>query len=334
MTILPSNHPAALPLDLIEGGRNASLPTLPELDAFNRSISDDSNIKLCSTSHLVSGKLRTCDSIYRCVPCSIYRLAERRGELRGALGIAEEVAFLTLTHRRESGHVGREWRAQNEIMSEFTRRSDWSRFKKNHEIDGYAVVTEMTFDEDGWQVHNHMVFTFNSSRSPEAERRLRQAVEARWSDAARTTGHRADSQSQRLRLIPTEERNTIARYMTKQHLMRRSSTPRSFYPADLLQAGMQQGDADAIAEYKAYSMAARGKAFIRRYGKCQPQKVRFVPVEQLEPETRIMKREITSGEFEALLEWTEADYRADERRRAEYAEQLRHEREFFELLIA
>lgn len=252
-------------------GRNASLAVsskdeaLRSLDAFNRSTSSDESIRLCALSRTASGKMRTCDAAYRCVFCSRYRLAERRADLVSALSVAEDVAFLTVTKMKRTGEVASEWADLNHVLAKFTDRGTWARFKNQHGISGYSVTVEHTLTSDGWHVHGHFLFTFSRHIGQQAQNTLRTATQARWAASAIAVGLTADPERQSLRMVPTDERLTIARYVTKQDLAYRSRTPGTRYPADLL-AEASRGDVDAMDEWQQYTEAAKGKALVRQYG--------------------------------------------------------------------
>ncbi|TFC83721.1 hypothetical protein E3T23_01810 [Cryobacterium cheniae] len=66
-------------------------------------------------------------------------------------------------------------------------------------------------------------------------------------------------------MVDRADRNSIAEYVTKQHLLRRSPEAKTRYPGDLL-ADAATGDIDATALWNEYTKAAMNRAILRAYG--------------------------------------------------------------------
>ena len=269
MPIVPGDHRRtpferrtdAADLVLIESGGSASL------DAFNRAISLDSNIQNCASSRLDSGRFRTCDSVLRCVTCSLYRLAERRSDLLGGMREAPDAVLVSLTRSHGFAPLREEWDGTEKILRKMTDRSDWSRFKKRHGIDGYAIVVEESRTE-GWNVHAHAILTFARKLDSGAAERFRSEVRRRWCWSASAVGYEAVEARQAVRMLRTmDDRRDAAVYLTKQNLLHTAPESRQGrYPADLL-AGAHAGDADDLDLYIEYLEAAFNRAMIRSYGR-------------------------------------------------------------------
>jgi len=245
-------------------GRSASDRAL---ELLNRELSEDWNIQHCGSSRTPDGVLRTCDSVLRCVLCSLYRLAERRADLTAGLRYAPDAALVTLTRSHGVRPLAEEWDTTESILRKFTNRSDWSRFQKRHDITGYSISVETTGSANGWHVHVHALLAFGHRLDPGAVERLTTAVSTRWCNAAALIGHHADRNLQTVEMIRTRsDREQAAEYVTKQHLLHRAPSSRvGRYPADLL-AGAKSGDADDIELYREYLNAAFNRDFIRAYG--------------------------------------------------------------------
>jgi hypothetical protein len=236
-----------------------------------------------------NGRLRTCDSSLRCVTCSVYRLAERREALRSGLRDAPDAASLTLTRSHGSAALAEEWDVTQLILGRLTHRSDWSRFKKRHGIDGYAFAIETTLNDLGWNVHVHGLLTFERPLGQEAVGVLRTGLAVRWCRAAASVGYGALDANQTVSMLRTEdERLEAAVYVTKQSLPHRApASKRGRYPADLL-AAAYAGDADDLDQYTEYLAAAFSRSLIRSYGRLSA--TVGEPVENLE------------NDFDGLLE--------------------------------
>lgn len=258
----PLKRPA--PLVLIESGGYASPLAL---DAFNRAFSTHKSIRLCGSSRSEKGKRYTCDSMHRCVLCSQYRLAERRADLLAGMRSAPDAALVSLTRRHGMASLQENWDTTDAALRQFSKRGDWSRFQKQHSINGYAPAVEVTLSDLGWNVHVHMLVTFARTITPDAERHLREAITTRWSAAVAFVGHSADADRQTFDMCRTgDDRVRVAQYVTKQNLLHRApDTNHGRYPADLL-AEAANGDVDDAQLYGEYLDAAFGRRLIRAYG--------------------------------------------------------------------
>ncbi|WP_307486771.1 hypothetical protein [Microbacterium trichothecenolyticum] len=237
-----------------ESAQNASQ------DEWNRALVDDNTVRLCRRGH-------ECDSTLRCVTCSVYRMAERQATLAAALRVAPAAVMVSLTFRHDTKPLAEEWSDLDAILVRFTKRGDWSHFKKQHGITGYAVTEELTKTSDGWNVHSHVILTFDQNSSPAGRRRLQQAVTARWVRAARHLGHDAAEHLQTFSWMRDDlSADDMAEYVTKQTLLKRApETKLGRYPGDLL-AGAHAGDADDLLAYREYLDAARHRGLVRQYG--------------------------------------------------------------------
>lgn len=265
MLSLPRRAPARVPFDrrtddpralvLKESGRYAALDTL------NRALVKSNTIRLCRPRF-------ECDSPLKCVTCSVYRLAERRADLQAALRGAPAAVMVTLTTAHGHLPLVTEWTEIEKILRRFTERGDWSRFKKMHGIDGYAVTTEQTHNRNGWNVHLHLILTLGHQPTPGAAQALQDAIRRRWCRAAAHTGHEALEDLQTFSWMrPDFDADDMAEYVTKQNLRRLSTDPaRSRYPGDLL-AGALDGDVGDMQQYRQYLDAATNRSISRAYGR-------------------------------------------------------------------
>ena len=252
------------PLVLIESGGNASLLAL---DAFNREFSTHKSIRLCCSSQSENGKRFTCDSILRCVVCSIYRLAERRADLLAGMRSAPHAALVSLTRSHGLEPLQENWDTTEAALRQFSKRGDWSRFQKRHNVTGYALAVEVTLSDLGWNVHVHMLVTFSHKLSPEAQAAFRDAVSARWCTAVAFVGNYAHAARQEVEFCPTgDDLERVVKYVTKQNLLHCApDSNQGRYPADFL-AGAARGDVDEAQLYREYLDAAFGRPPVRAYG--------------------------------------------------------------------
>lgn len=257
----------ATSLDIKNSGRGTSL--LNTLDWYLKAYLADSPMSRCGIRPGGKGVPQYCRSFYRCVRCSVYRLAEKRSDLGKALEGVHSVAFLTLTQAHHSGGLREEWDALDATLRQFTEKGSWSRFKKRHAISGYSVTVEITRSSQGWNPHSHMLLAFSRGVPPGAMDGLVTALKARWVAAATRVGNEASAGLQALRMIPMDERRDIARYVTKQSLLHPGKRGEGQTPGDLLRLA-HEGDALALALFLEYLDAAYKKPLIRRYGSLSP----------------------------------------------------------------
>jgi len=210
---------------------------------------------------------RPCDSVLRCVHCSVYRLAERKADLGEALRAAPGVAFVTFTKGRVSDALADEWDVLDAVRARFTERGTWSRFKKRHAITGYAFATEVTHSSAGWHVHLHGVMTLGEKPAPKAFSALKAALVARWVAAAARSGAIASERHQDVKEVPNVDRDEIAGYLTKQNLLRSGSEGGSVPPGCFLKRSQEDSsDLDAFVLWHEYTTGARGRTFIAQFG--------------------------------------------------------------------
>lgn len=252
------------PVLIKNSGREAS--SQYSLDLYLKNLLAHDTVTRCGSSRVVGrSKLKVCDNAYRCVNCSVNRLAERKAVLGNSLRAADDVAMLTFTQAHTSGAIAPEWDALEATLLRFTSSGGFDGFKKRRGISGHSVTVEHTFSDRGWHPHVHIILTFHESVPAEAVVRLRDDFVKRWVEAAAHTGSVASPVHQAVRMIPLSERYKIAHYVTKQTLLKENGEGGSLTPGGLL-ALAYEGDEDALVEFLAYAEAAKGRALIRGYG--------------------------------------------------------------------
>jgi hypothetical protein len=247
------------------------------LDAFNREFSGKTSVRLCALTRTELAKFRTCDSPLRCVWCSTHRLEERRQGLKAGMRSAPHAAMVSLTRRHGAGPLGDEWNATQAVVRRFSDNGSWSRFQKQHGVDGYSVSYETPISNLGWNVHIHLLMTFSRPLTTRAEECFRKAVTARWCNAAARSGHIAEADRQDVDYFRSKAaREAGVVYVTKQNLRRLApDTKKGRYPADLLVAAAAGGGSgpDALL-YAEYLDAAFGRTQIRSYGRLSTAHIR------------------------------------------------------------
>jgi hypothetical protein len=168
------------------------------------------------------GGLCTCGSIWCCPVDSAKILAQRQADVEAAISAHTErggkVAFLTLTMRHRKGQpLAPLWDALSYAWGSVTKGEGWAAERREHGVDGWLRVVEVTEGKNGWHVHIHaLLFLAPDSAANEPLLALwRPKIVARWTHALERRGlSPALDRAQDFRMA--DNANPLAGYFTKQ----------------------------------------------------------------------------------------------------------------------
>jgi len=175
---------------------------------------------------------------------------------------------LTLPHRRNQG-LGVTLGGVLDGWRSVLQDRGWREASKAAGFAGYVRAVEVTYGQNGWHPHIHAVVLSTGGDLEPALAELQRA----WTDAVVRMGLSRPSQDRGARweeLSGSDGGAGVARYVSKvqdpigvgQELTRgdlKSGRARSVTPYDLLRAVRDDGEADAVALWREYERATKGR---------------------------------------------------------------------------
>lgn len=163
------------------------------------------------------GNLMVCGSIWLCAVCASKISERRKNELIQAVNIHPGgLAMVTFTMRHSAGDSLKEnLEILNESYRKLTSGGWFQRLKDDFGIVGSVSNLEITYGENGWHPHKHILYFFRSDVSAADLERFRSELTERYLYLLDNLG---GSGLDRVAVAITEaktEREKIAEYMTK-----------------------------------------------------------------------------------------------------------------------
>lgn len=139
------------------------------------------------------GGLVTCGSLWACPVCSAKITSCRTSEVEQALQWNADrggsVALLTLTMRHHQGQrLKTLWDALSQAWRYMTSGRAWKERRKELGVDHYIRATEVTYGDNGWHVHAHILLLFDGLISEQLVDTWADELYGRWSSALGKVG--------------------------------------------------------------------------------------------------------------------------------------------------
>lgn len=225
------------------------------------SLEDRPSIALCYRGErLVSAdgttRPRTCDNKFACPICSPYRLDQDLDKIKPILHAHPGVVSLTLSAQ----HRGPLARSLDDLQriwtSAYTTGSWMTDFRKRTGMVGWVRSTEVTFPETGAHPHIHALMVFDRIPTQADVDDLR----GQWIGRASKLGFSTSLSALEAQIVPPgPDRDKLARYLTKQNAMHKSSEGMARTPGDLLVSVRRTGDAEDLARLLDFQLATKGR---------------------------------------------------------------------------
>ncbi|WP_344781800.1 protein rep [Microbacterium kribbense] len=135
-------------------------------------------------------------------------------------------------------------------------------------VDGYARVVEIERPDSGWHPHGHELFIFKKHLSRAEAQTFAVALRDRYLSAAARLGIPASAAGQHVRVVPLDQLDVAARYITKQHITtgpKAGTRTLAMLSAD----AFTRGDADALALIHEAEAATYRRQLWRVSGACK-----------------------------------------------------------------
>jgi hypothetical protein len=157
----------------------STVTTLPRVSRCGRvSVIEGGEVILKSTTAADGsrqagyGGLATCGSVWVCPVCSAKIAAQRTQEIENLLAWnaarGGSVALATFTMRHHTGHRLKSLRkALTAAWKHMTGSRAWKAERKALGMDGYVRAIEVTYGDNGWHLHIHMLTLFDGPVSQE-----------------------------------------------------------------------------------------------------------------------------------------------------------------------
>lgn len=139
-----------------------------------------------------------------------------------------DVAFLTLTLRHNRTQPLKSvWDCIARCWNSLTRSASWrGTAKYAGDVDKYGIEhwiksTEVTYGENGWHVHLHVLLLLNKSLTSKDRKKLESRIYKRWSAAAERRGFVAPSRERGVKLdlaVEKKDVEALGAYLTKGQL--------------------------------------------------------------------------------------------------------------------
>jgi hypothetical protein len=132
------------------------------------------------------GGLQTCGSIWACPVCASKIAIEKGQEVLKALQWAKQEnkapVMIALTARHNMGMALADFMAKfKRAWERFSSGRVWRRFKKKYKIVQHIANREVTYGENGWHYHMHLLLFLDFAALKESEQMtLQAAMEAHW----------------------------------------------------------------------------------------------------------------------------------------------------------
>ena len=157
------------------------------------------------------GGIISCDSVWLCPVCNLKKAAQRGDMIRQTDQNGFYQAMLTLTLQHNQGDkLDDVLGALKDASSQLKQGGFWQRLKKEFNIVAYVTSTEITYGDNGWHPHIHMILYFDGV--PDLDIIWEKLIQ-RWVDVCGRVGRYA-SRFHSLDLVRSSG-DTSADYMTK-----------------------------------------------------------------------------------------------------------------------
>ena len=266
--------------DLLAPLRQVS--TLKRLRACRRkSINPNGNVGLrvsgAAGSRVVGySGLATCGSVWAC-PCCAAKIAQARADDLGhVLGWASNaghtVALLTLTARHNASQPLRQtWNAIGTAWSRVTGGRPWEKITDSFGVLGFARAVEVTYGDNGWHPHLHVVLVLEGPVSHGMVRLLGERMWDTWTRGLAKKGYTAirdqvDGKSLGLDIrVSTDATDALAEYFVKQlaieatHGHAKQGRKNGRTPFQVAADFFATGDLDDLDRWHEWEQGSRGR---------------------------------------------------------------------------
>lgn len=186
----------------------------------NGAIGAGVGLRIGPTGAGLSG-LCTCGSVWSCPVCSAKIMMRRAMDVGALLAAwharGGSLAFATFTmrHRRGQGLVAL-WNGLQRGWNRVTGGKGWITDKAAHGVAGWVRVVEVTRGANGWHVHVHAVFLLDGKATDTTVRGLHRSMFGRWRAGLVADGFRAPLMvGQDARLVRDAHVDELAAYFAK-----------------------------------------------------------------------------------------------------------------------
>jgi hypothetical protein len=131
------------------------------------------------------------------------------------------IVLVTLTMRHHLGQALKEcWNAATTAWNRVTGGRRWLKIKDRYEVLAWNRVVEVTYGENGWHCHLHVIMVLDGLRSLESCRPLGEAIWVNWAKGLASKGFDAlrdtvDGKSLGLDIRVVNDAAELAGYLTK-----------------------------------------------------------------------------------------------------------------------
>lgn len=178
--------------------------------------------------------LRTCGSVWACPVCAskiaLGRTDDLEAGIRSWVGMGGGFALLTLTMRHRQGQRLRDlWDGLSGAWRRFVSDGTYKRSVKAAGVEGYHRTTEVTYGDNGWHVHLHVLYFLGAGLGDQAAAHLGGVLTARWMDAVASQGFTALAAGQDWKVLhgSADALAGVAGYMVKGEYHERATAPRT-----------------------------------------------------------------------------------------------------------
>jgi len=191
------------------------------------------------------GGIATCKSVWLCPVCNLRISAERGDMIRQTQNKDFFMAMLTLTLQHDRGDkLDDVLGALKSASSELKQGGFWQRLKKDFGIIAYVTAYEITYGQNGWHPHVHMILYFDRVTDLEI---LFQILVDRWVHVVDKVGRYA-SKDHGLDLTKTDAEQG-ADYVTKFRSNLAYELTGQFNKGKTFWELVQQGKRNLVREY-------------------------------------------------------------------------------------
>jgi len=191
------------------------------------------------------GGIATCKSVWLCPVCNLRISAERGDLIRQTADKDFYMAMLTLTLQHDKGDpLDDVLGALKSAARELKRSGMWGRLKKDFNIVAYPTACEITYGQNGWHPHMHMILFFDGVPDLDV---LFQILIDRWAHVVKKVGRYA-SADHGLDLSKTDAEQG-ADYITKFRSNLAYEMTGNYNKGKTFWELVQQGRRDLVLEY-------------------------------------------------------------------------------------
>ncbi len=223
--------------------------------------------------------LSTCGSVWADPVCNAKIMARRALEIGAAVemwqSMGGRVGFVTLTMRHRRGQrLATLWDGLSKAWNRVTAGKAWLSDKERHGVAGWLRVVEVTHGKNGWHVHIHALVFFAPGLVEPDVAGLHASMFGRWVRGLTASGlGKPLMVGQDARLLAGAADADLSRYFTKavhgghrvglEFTASQTKAVRSAHGTApvwaLLDAVMDEGDADALDLWHEWERASKGR---------------------------------------------------------------------------